>query len=105
MSGHPGQARELFAAFQQRYPRHALEPNVLYWYGETYYSEKRYAQAILALKDVIRKYPDHPKAADALLKTIFAYEKLDDAENADFYRKVLLEDYPDSHAARLLRKG
>ncbi|NCC24615.1 MAG: tol-pal system protein YbgF [Deltaproteobacteria bacterium] len=104
MAGKPVQARELFTAFGKQYPSNALIPNSMYWIGECHYSEKRYAQAILSLKEVVRLYPRHPKAPDALLKTIYAYRNLNDRENADFYRKVLLEDYPDSNAAGMIRR-
>ncbi|MFP4167792.1 MAG: tol-pal system protein YbgF [Desulfonatronovibrionaceae bacterium] len=97
-----GQAREKLIGLKEKYPESPLQPNFQYWIGETYYSQKRYAQAILAFKQVVQDYPRSSKAPDALLKIAYSYSRLEDEENAAFYKRVLREDYPDSEAAAKL---
>jgi tol-pal system protein YbgF len=99
----PEPAREAFNAFLKAHPKSSLVPNALYWIGETYYDQKDYAQAILSFKDVPRRFPKHPKAAAALLKTAMSYEQLGDKNNAAFYLRALLADYPDSDPARMAK--
>lgn len=103
-SGRHVEARRLFTQFTEKNPRSPLQANALYWIGETHYSEKSFAQAILAFREVVKRYPKHPKAPDALIKTGMAYERLGDKENAALYLKAMLDDYPKAERAELARK-
>jgi len=104
LAGKPQKGRVELAGFMEKYPRSPLMPNAVYWTGETYYSQKRYAQAILTFKQVPQKFPGHEKAAAALLKIGYAYDRLGDKNNARFYLDALVQDYPDSEPAALARK-
>ncbi len=103
-SGQASRALERFKSFQERYPASNLAPNALYWIGECYYSLKQYDKAIITFKDVVAKYQKHPKAAAAMMKAGFAYDKLGDKENARFYLENLLADFPGSEPAALGKK-
>ncbi len=103
-AGKGAEARTLFTAFLEAHPSGSLAPNAGYWLGECEYSQKHYDKAILAFKNVIGKFPKHPKAAACLLKAGYAYERLGDKENARFYLNTLLEDFPASEPAGLARK-
>jgi len=70
----------------------------------TYYDQNQFARAILTFKQVVQKFPKHHKAAHALLKLAYAYDKLNDASNARFYLKILTQDYPESEAAKKARE-
>lgn len=96
LQGKYKQGRETLKKIEENYPESKLMPNVLYWIGESYYGDELYAQSILTFKRVISGYPKSYKAAHALLKIAYAYLELGDKENAKFYLKVLLEDYPKS---------
>jgi tol-pal system protein YbgF len=97
------EARAAFEKFLDEHPKHALVPNALYWKGETHYQEKDYADAVLTFRKVHQGFPKHQKAADSLLKIGYSYRNLGDGENARFYFNVLLEEYPDTRAARIAR--
>ena len=99
------QAEEAFINFSSRHAQSKFLPNAGYWLGETYYSQQRYDDAILTFQDVVKKYPGHAKAAAALLKTAYSYERLADASNARFYLQRLLEDYPGSEPAALAKSA
>lgn len=99
----PEAARTLLNEFLVDFPSSGLAPNALYWLGETYYSQKRYAQAILTFRDVMRRFPAHSKASAAVLKIGYSYEQLGDMQNASFYLKALLKEYPNSDSAELAR--
>ncbi len=103
-SGKPAVAKQAFEKFIAEYPNSNLTPNAYYWLGESSYTLKQYDQAILTFKDVPNKYPKHPKAAAAMLKTAFAYLKLGDKDNARFYLQTLLEQYPGSEPSGLAKK-
>ena len=92
-------ARGAFDEFLRKYPKSTLVPNALYWKGETYYSQKNYPQAILAFKEVTGRFPKHDKAAAALLKIGMSYDRVGDPDNAIFYLRALVEDFPGSDPA------
>jgi tol-pal system protein YbgF len=98
------EARATFNQFLDKYPNDDLAPNAMYWKGETFYSERNYAQAILAFKEVTGKFPKDDKAAAALLKIGMSYDRVGDPNNAIFYLRALVEDFPESSAAGLGRK-
>lgn len=102
-SGRPGEAMSLFAAFLREHPGHALAPNAGYWLGECHYSLKQYDSAIIAFKDVVAQFPQHDKAAAAMLKAGYSYAQLGDAANTRFYLEALLRDFPSSAPASLAR--
>jgi tol-pal system protein YbgF len=102
--GEPVRGRRALESFTARWPGHGLAPNALYWIGESFYNEDRYDKAILAFKEVYRRFPEHPKAAASLLKTAYSYQKIGDVNNAKFHLTVLIEDFPDSDPAALARK-
>lgn len=96
----PVEAEQQFESFMAAYPESRLAPNALYWKGECLYLRGKYSDALFVFKDVTTRYPQHPKAADALLKAGMSYARMGDAENAKLHYRVLYEDYPNSQAAR-----
>ncbi|MDL2314603.1 tol-pal system protein YbgF [Desulfovibrio sp. OttesenSCG-928-C14] len=105
MDKQPQKAEALFNEFLQKYPESSLLPNAEYWLGESYYTQKRYSEAVLLFLGVASAYPKHNKAPDALLKAGYTYERLGDKENAVFYFSQLLENYPKANSANLARRA
>lgn len=87
-----------FNAFAEKYPKHELADNALYWKGECYYSQKNYTEAIMAFKKVIETYPEGSKIPDALLKAGYSYLALDSKENARLFLKKVVINFPFSPA-------
>jgi tol-pal system protein YbgF len=98
--GLPALARRQFILFMDNFPGSSLMPNVLYWLGETYYTEKRYERAIGSFARVIQMFPRHSKAPDALLKIGYCREKLNEMPAARFHLKELILRYPKSGSAK-----
>lgn len=92
--GNMTKAREEFAAFLEKHPKHELAANASYWLGESYYGEKRYDQAVLAFQEVIKNFPTKEKAPAALLKQGMAFKELGDAKSARFVYRKLIDEYP-----------
>ena len=98
------EGRTMLESFANKYPKHDLYVNSLYWIGEAFYGEKKYESAILQFQDVISKHSSHPKAAAAMLKQALAFNALGDGENARTTMQKLLEEYPDSTQATAAKK-
>jgi tol-pal system protein YbgF len=101
---HAAEGRKLLQEFVTAEPNSLLLPNALYWIGESHNVEKDYPQAILAFKEVTRRYPKHHKSAAALLKIGMSYAMLGEKDNASLYLRALLQDFPKSEPAPLARK-
>ncbi|OEU65653.1 MAG: tol-pal system protein YbgF [Desulfovibrio sp. S3730MH75] len=101
MNDAPLKGRKLLLKFLKKSPANKLAPNALYWIGETYYSEKNFAQSILKFKEVSRRFPKANKVPDSMLKIGLAYDKLGDKDNAIFYLQTLLDEYPKSSSAKI----
>lgn len=98
-SGSMAKARELFARFIELYPKHELAANAHYWSGETYYSEKKYDEAILEFEKVIRNYPGKDKVPAAMLKQGLAFKEIGDSKSARHVLKKLVESHPTAEEA------
>jgi tol-pal system protein YbgF len=87
-----------------RYPGSPLADNAQYWLGETYYVEKRYADALGAFQRLIKEHPDSRKVPDALLKAGYSVYELKRYKEARDYLGRVLKQYPDSNAATEARE-
>ena len=96
--------RQWLQEFLQRYPKHDLAVNAMYWIGEAWYGEKKYENAILQFQDVIQKYGEHPKVAAALLKQGMAFHALGDLKNASVILQKLTDSFPLSEEAKKARE-
>jgi len=56
--------------------------NAQYWLGESYYSQKNYAQATQEFELVVRDFPDSPKVPSALFKQGDAYLQMGESKRA-----------------------
>ena len=93
-----------FRTYIQNYPKTSLIPNAQYWLGESYYSQKNYAQAVEEFDIVIREYPDNPKVPSALFKQGDAYLQMNDTQRATVALCELMAKYPKTREARLARE-
>jgi len=103
-SGDTQKARELLTKFIELYPSHGMAANAHYWLGETYYSDKKYDQAILEFQEVIKTFPGKEKVPAAMLKQGMAFKELRDAKSARYLYKKLVEDFPASEEAKIARE-
>ncbi len=97
--GDAQKARDLLSRFIELYPNHELAANAHYWLGETYYSEKKYDQAILEFQQTIKNFPKKEKVPAAMLKQAMAFKELGDAKSARYVLKKLQEEFPQSEEA------
>lgn len=99
LSGDIDNAADLFTAFAEQHPDHALADNALYWLGECHYTKRDYATATRVFKNLVKTYPKAEKVPDALLKAGYAYLSLDDVNRATHFLRRVIKKYPFSPAA------
>jgi tol-pal system protein YbgF len=103
-----GEHKPAQAAFEQflvRYPASGYRPWVLYWLGTSQYATEEFKAAQTSFRTVLRDFPAHPRAADAMLG--LASVQSDLKEPRAVVRKTLedlIKAYPDSGAASTARE-
>jgi tol-pal system protein YbgF len=87
--------------FLQTYPSSVYADDAAYWRADCYFQQGNYKKAILRFDDVVARYPNGNKAADALYREGEALLRLGSAYNTaarKAFERVVAE-YPDSERA------
>jgi tol-pal system protein YbgF len=93
-----------FEAFTKAYPDNALTPNAHYWQGNALTASRDCKRAIDVYRVVVAKWPQNPRAADALIGVASCQQELGDAKSARVTLEAVLIKYPDSSAAATARQ-
>src|SRR3954464_11787264 len=99
-AGQTARARELFQDFLQKFPKDELAPNAQYWLGETWYSEKKWNDAIVEFQKVLKDYKGSEKVPDALLKIGMAFQSQGDCQNALLFFDEVIQAHKSAPAAK-----
>jgi len=84
--------------FVRQFPASAYTPNAQYWLGNAFYAQRDCKSAISAQLQVLKNYPDSPKAPDAMLNIASCQTELKD-KAAKKTLQDLIKQYPESSAA------
>jgi tol-pal system protein YbgF len=95
-----GSALAALAAFLVKWPDHPYVDHAMYWRGECYFARADYTAASEQFEGVVARFPGGSKAPDALLKLGMCHQKLGHASQAKASFDRLLQEYPQSDAAR-----
>jgi tol-pal system protein YbgF len=87
-------ARRLYEAFVNRYPKDSRAPKAQFDIGEAYYAENRYANAIGAYTKVIDNWPKSNVVPDAMYKNGISFFALKYCSDARVYFQELIKRYP-----------
>jgi len=96
-------SRKEFGLLIDNYPSSPLADDAQYYIAETYYNEKWYEKAILEYQLVIEKYPKGDKRPAAYFKQGLAFENIGDSTNARVRYRELVQLYPASNEARIVK--
>jgi tol-pal system protein YbgF len=95
------QAADAFSQFLETFPGSNLADNAKYWYAETFYVRRQFAEALSTFEAVVKEYPDSRKTPDALLKIGYCNYELKKWKEARIALTDVSQRFPDSTAARL----
>lgn len=99
--GRYAESARLFRAFLDAHPDGELAPNALYWLGESYYVTQNFQIALDTFDELLRRFPQSPKAQDALLKVGYCHYELKQWPEAERALNEVVRLYPDTTVARL----
>ena len=93
-----------FETFAKTYPESTLTPSAYYWQGNALAAQRDCKRAIDVYRVVIARWPQNPRAADALVGVAACQQELGDAKSARTTLEAVLIKYPDSSAAATARQ-
>jgi tol-pal system protein YbgF len=83
-----------FKMYREQFPESPLADNSLYWIGECYFSQKKYAEAIEQFNELLLSYPRGDKIPAAYLKKGICLMELGKKEESLIVFKLLISKYP-----------
>ena len=89
-------AEEAFRAFLDRFSDDPQAGQAQYWLGEVLYQQEAYAESGVAYTQMIRQYPDDPRAPEALAKLARSMRLVGDTERACSALDLLPQRYPNA---------
>lgn len=93
-----------FRDFLRQFPQTVHEANVYYWMGNAYFLSRDYANSLDSYQNLLSKYPDHPRAPEALLNMAECQLELKAKNNAKKTLKQIITEFPGSDAADKAKK-
>jgi tol-pal system protein YbgF len=93
-----------FEAFAKAHPNSALTPNAYYWQGNALTAQRDCKRAIEVYREVVARWPENPRAADALVGVAACQRELGDTKGERTTLEAVLAGYPDSSAAATVRQ-
>ncbi len=97
-------AAQLLGQFLRRYPASGYTGWVRFWQGHALAGSREHRGAISAFRALVTEYPNHPKAAEAMLAMAASQLENKDRPAARKTLEDLLRLYPDSDASKLGRQ-
>ena len=89
-----------FASFMSAYPQSAYAGSAQYWLGNSYYAQRDCKSTIPAMQQLVKSYPDHPKAPDAMLSISGCYTEMKEKALNKKTLEALISQYPGTEAAQ-----
>ena len=80
--------------YREQFPESPLADNSLYWIGECYFSQEKYAEAIEQFNELILNYPRGDRIPASYLKKGISLTELGKKEEALIVFKLLISKYP-----------
>ena len=98
------EAAAAFAAFIKAYPSSALQPSAHFWAAASLRQQRELDEAARMFGEFADKWPDDPKAPDALLAKADCEHDAHALKNERATLESLVKRYPDSAASRSARQ-
>ena len=91
--------QNIFLNFINRYPSSGYESSALFWLGNAQYATRNYKEAMINFLAIVKREPEHMRAAEALLSVSNCQVELKDLQGAKNTLEELVKNYPQAEAA------
>ena len=96
-------ARAGFQEYLKNYPDTELSDNAQYWIGESFYTQRKFTEAIQGFDKVLASYPKGDKAPAAALKKGYSLLEIKNNDAGIRELRQLIQKYPNSDSAQLAK--
>lgn len=93
-----------FRLYREQFPASPLADNALYWIGESFFSQRKFEEAIAEFNGIILEYPQGDRIPAAYLKKGLAYMEMGKKEEALAALKLLTTKYPLAEESRIAQE-
>jgi len=93
-----------FRQYLDNYPDTDLADNAVYWTGECYYRQQRFADAITEYDRVLSRWPRSDKTASAMLKKGYAQVEMGRRTDGVSQLERVIKTFPNSDEANLAKQ-
>lgn len=90
--------------FISKYPDHEFTDRAMFWRAEAFYAKRDYERALAEFEALSARFPRTEKAADTILKIGMCHQRLGDEQRAQGFFQRVVEQFPESAAARAASK-
>lgn len=97
-------AATAFRDFLRQFPQSVHEANVYYWLGNAYFLSNDYSNSLDGYQNLLAKYPDHPRAPEAMLNIAECQFQLKNKVAVKKTLKQIVMQFPGSDAADKAKK-
>ncbi len=104
LKGNYDLAIEGFRLYREQFSDSPLADNALYWVGECYFSQKKFAEAMATFNEVILLYPKGDRVAASYLKKGFCLLEMGQKEEALAVFKLLVSKFPLEEEAKIAQQ-
>lgn len=98
------EARRAFKQYVARFPKDRRADNALYFWGESFFLEGLYTEAVQVLQRILTDYSRGDKVDDSLFRIGEIFQKLRKCSDAKTFYEELLDKFPKSPLAKKTRK-
>lgn len=92
-----------FKRFIEQFPQSSYAANARYWLGQLLFNKGNYVEAKTEFSVVVSQFASSPKRSDAMLKLAMVEQKQNNKAQAIKVYRDLLNEYPNSSAAKLAK--
>ena len=89
-----------FSNYVRSFPETEQASNAQYWLGDCYYAKENYTRAAIEFHKILENYSTSARVPSALYNLVRSLVELGSDEQAERYRRELMEKYPNTKEAK-----
>jgi tol-pal system protein YbgF len=97
-------SQQAYSDFLNQFPDSKYVVDARIGLARCHFELKEYDLTIMRVYEVLEEYPNHPKAPEAMMLQGLAFDKMEDTTTAKVLFKRVVNEYPDSDAAKSAKK-
>jgi tol-pal system protein YbgF len=102
-AGQFSSAVDAFVSFGVNFPDSVFANQAQYWLGNSYYAQRDWKNTIVVLQALLKKFPEHVNASDAMLNIAACQLELKDKKESKKTLDAIIAKFPGTEAAQIAK--